>query len=273
MRNKPYFTLILICSVLSLMGCEEKHKASESKSQQHYAEKVIDQADVLPYLNIKEQRAEYALPFCEKKNCIDIDIQTINTQDVWLNQWIAKNQAQIIQQQIDLNQNLSLQQAVNAFIKASDQWQAKYSKNRAYELEMKTRIASQRNQYVLLQIGIDSKIEELTIKDRQYFFVADRKVQKALSLNDILKPEQKTTLNTLVQQHYQDWLEKETAEVRKDTPKKLSWSQSDWFFDGEGIGIHYRAHEIAPEASQLDIYLNRKQTQQILKPEIYQQMF
>ena len=44
-------------------------------------------------------------------------------------------------------------------------------------------------------------------------------------------------------------------------------------FDGEGIGIHYRAHEIAPEASQLDIYLNRKQTQQILKPEIYQQMF
>ena len=34
---------------------------------------------------------------------------------------------------------------------------------------MKTRIASQRNQYVLLQIGIDSKIEELTIKDRQYF--------------------------------------------------------------------------------------------------------
>lgn len=70
MRNKPYFTLILICSVLSLMGCEEKHKASESKSQQHYAEKVIDQADVLPYLNIKEQRAEYALPFCEKKTVL-----------------------------------------------------------------------------------------------------------------------------------------------------------------------------------------------------------
>ncbi|EPS03948.1 hypothetical protein KKPNMP14_56700 [Klebsiella pneumoniae subsp. pneumoniae MP14] len=30
------------------------------------------------------------MPFCEKKNCIDVDIQAIKTQDAWLNSWIEK---------------------------------------------------------------------------------------------------------------------------------------------------------------------------------------
>ncbi len=34
---------------------------------------------------------------------------------------------------------------------------------------IRTRIASQRNQYVLLQLALDSKQEEVTIKDRYYF--------------------------------------------------------------------------------------------------------
>ena len=54
-------------------------------------------------------------------------------------------------------------------MKKSDEWQDKYSKNRAYELHIRTRIASQRNQYVLLQLALDSKQEEITIKDRYYF--------------------------------------------------------------------------------------------------------
>ncbi|MBD0076832.1 hypothetical protein IAF28_19800, partial [Acinetobacter baumannii] len=45
--------------------------------------------------------ASFAVPFCEKKNCIDVDIQTIKTQDAWLNSWIEKNQAKVIQAQIN----------------------------------------------------------------------------------------------------------------------------------------------------------------------------
>jgi hypothetical protein len=64
---------------------------------------------------------------------------------------------------------LTLQQAINAYVKKSDEWQDKYSKNKAYELRMNTRIASQRNQYVLLQIGVDTKQEDIAVKDRYYF--------------------------------------------------------------------------------------------------------
>ena len=55
--------------------------------------------------------------------------------------------------------------------------------------------------------------------------------------------------------------------------QKLYWGQADWFFDQEGIGLHYRSQEISKDAKQLDIYLTKEQTQQVLKVDIYQNMF
>ena len=80
-------------------------------------------------------------------------------------------------------------------------------------------------------------------------------------------------LNNIIQAHYQQWIEKQSTEVKKQVPKKLYWGQADWFFDGEGIGLHYRANEISKDAPQLDIYLSTEQSKQMLQPEIYQQMF
>ncbi|EEY76608.1 hypothetical protein HMPREF0012_02924 [Acinetobacter calcoaceticus RUH2202] len=272
--------IALVVAVITLISAISifvwKSSQSSSSSQTKLASSKtqnIEKAEVLPFLNLQQVKAVYALPFCEKKNCIDVDIQTIKTQDAWLNEWIAKSQAKVIQDQIDLKKDLSLQQAINAYVKKSDEWQDKYSKNRAYELHLHTRIASQRNQYVLLQLGLDTKQEELTIKDRYYFFVADRKLHKSLSLLDVLKKDQQTAMHQMVQVAYQDWLKKQTVEIKKEAPKTLYWGQADWFFDGEGIGLHYQANQITKEAPQLDIYLSTEQTKKILQPEVYEQMF
>lgn len=272
--------IALVVAVITLISAISifvwKSSQSSSSSQTKLASSKtqnIEKAEVLPFLNLQQVKADYALPFCEKKNCIDVDIQTIKTQDAWLNEWIAKSQAKVIQDQIDLKKDLSLQQAINAYVKKSDEWQDKYSKNRAYELHLHTRIASQRNQYVLLQLGLDTKQEELTIKDRYYFFVADRKLHKSLSLLDVLKKDQQTAMHQMVQVAYQDWLKKQTVEIKKEAPKTLYWGQADWFFDGEGIGLHYQANQITKEAPQLDIYLSTEQTKKILQPEVYEQMF
>lgn len=272
--------IALVVAVITLISAISifvwKSSQSSSSSQTKLASSKtqnIEKAEVLPFLNLQQVKAVYALPFCEKKNCIDVDIQTIKTQDAWLNEWIAKSQAKVIQDQIDLKKDLSLQQAINAYVKKSDEWQDKYSKNRAYELHLHTRIASQRNQYVLLQLGLDTKQEELTIKDRYYFFVADRKLHKSLSLLDVLKKDQQTAMHQMVQVAYQDWLKKQTVEIKKEAPKTLYWGQADWFFDGEGIGLHYQANQITKEAPQLDIYLSTEQTKKILQPKVYEQMF
>ncbi|MNH53010.1 hypothetical protein D3C81_487600 [compost metagenome] len=266
--------VITLISAISIFVWKSSQSSSSSQTKLAGTQtQNIEKAEVLPFLNLQQVKADYALPFCEKKNCIDVDIQTINTQDAWLNEWIAKSQAKVIQDQIDLKKDLSLQQAINAYVKKSDEWQDKYSKNRAYELHLHTRIASQRNQYVLLQLGLDTKQEELTIKDRYYFFVADRKLHKSLSLLDVLKKDQQTAMHQMVQVAYQDWLKKQTVEIKKEAPKTLYWGQADWFFDGEGIGLHYQANQITKEAPQLDIYLSTEQTKKILQPEVYEQMF
>ena len=271
---KPIFAVSIMIGMMALTACDHPKKNETDRAQNNNQISThTEKAEVLPYLNMQEAKADYALPFCEKKNCIDVDIQTIKTQDAWLNTWIAKNQANVIQQQIEQNKNLTLQQAVNAYVKKSDEWQDKYSKNKAYELRLTTRIASQRNQYVLLQIGVDTQQEDIAVKDRFYFFVADRKLQKNLTVLDVIQKNQQNELNNIIQAHYQQWIEKQSTEVKKQVPKKLYWGQADWFFDGEGIGLHYRANEISKDAPQLDIYLSTEQSKQMLQPEIYQQMF
>ena len=271
---KPLFAVSIMIGMMALTACDyPKKNETDTAQNKNQISTHTEKAEVLPYLNMQEAKADYALPFCEKKNCIDVDIQTIKTQDAWLNTWIAKNQANVIQQQIEQNKNLTLQQAVNAYVKKSDEWQDKYSKNKAYELRLTTRIASQRNQYVLLQIGVDTQQEDIAVKDRFYFFVTDRKLQKNLTVLDVIQKNQQNELNNIIQAHYQQWIEKQSTEVKKQVPKKLYWGQADWFFDGEGIGLHYRANEISKDAPQLDIYLTTEQSKQMLQPEIYQQMF
>src|SRR4051794_8951140 len=84
---------------LILSACDASKKESQESIQEKPALLKTEQAEVLPYLNIQEQAAKIALPFCETKNCIDVSIQTVHTADAWLNDWIAKSQAIVIQTQ------------------------------------------------------------------------------------------------------------------------------------------------------------------------------
>lgn len=274
MKNNNIIQIaVLVLAGLAVSACDSSKQSQDQQNSDSASIFKQDKAEVLPYLHIQQQPAKIALPFCETKNCIDIDIQTLVTQDQWLNDWMAKIQAMVIQDQIGLKQNMSLQQAVNAYVKKSDEWQAKYSKNPAYQLSLYTRIAYQRNEYVLLQVGVDSKQEDVKVNERYYFAVADRKKQQGITLLDIIEPKQQVYMNELVQKAYQDWLKQQTPEARQKAPKKLYWGQADWFFDSEGIGLHYRSLQIVDEGKQLDIYLTKAQTQQVVKADIYQTMF
>lgn len=274
MKNNNIIQIaVLVMAGLAVSACDSSKQSQDQQNSDSASIFKQDKAEVLPYLHIQQQPAKIALPFCETKNCIDIDIQTLVTQDQWLDDWMAKTQAMVIQDQIGLKQNMSLQQAVNAYVKKSDDWQAKYSKNSAYQLSLYTRIAYQRNEYVLLQVGVDSKQEDVKVNERYYFAVADRKKQQGVTLLDIIEPKQQVYMNELVQKAYQDWLKQQTPEARPKAPKKLYWGQADWFFDSEGIGLHYRSLQIVDEGKQLDIYLTKAQTQQVVKADIYQTMF
>jgi|GEM_PF-4920137 len=83
---------IALISAISAFVWKSTQSSSSSEKNIASAQKhTTEKAEVLPYLNLTETKANYAVPFCEKKNCIDVDIQTIKTQDAWLNSWIEKN--------------------------------------------------------------------------------------------------------------------------------------------------------------------------------------
>lgn len=111
LNRKTIIALVVAVIILILAICLFVWKRTQpsSSSQTKLAStqtQHIEKAEVLPFLNLQQVKADYALPFCEKKNCIDVDIQTIKTQDTWLNEWIAKNQAKVIQDQIDLKKKI-----------------------------------------------------------------------------------------------------------------------------------------------------------------------
>lgn len=95
LSKKTIIALVVAAIALILAICVFvcKKPQSSSSSQENSAstqDHPVEKAEVLPYLNLTETKASYAVPFCEKKNCIDVDIQTIKTQDAWLNSWIEK---------------------------------------------------------------------------------------------------------------------------------------------------------------------------------------
>lgn len=256
--------LCLSIAVMTMTACEDKSKILEKQEQ-------LEQA--LSPLNIKIQAANFATPFCEKKDCLSLSIQSIVTQNDYVNQWIERSQSNVIQQQIDLKKDLPLQQAVDAYVKRSDAWQAEKDGNKAFNLQMATRIAAQRQQYVLLQLMVHSQQGDTSVDNQSYYFVYDRKQNKTVRLLEILKDDHQHKLHEIIQAYYQEWLAKQNNDVKKQAPDVLYWGQSDWFFDQDGIGLHYRQGQISPKAPILDIYLTPEQGQAMVQSEIYRILF
>lgn len=256
--------MLLGLLLVSLSACSP---APENQQQ------VEASSNKLPTLVIQQQAAQYRMPTCQGDNCTALNLQTIQTQDPWVSQWITQQLTRVLDQQIGENQSLNLQQAVDAYVKKSLSWQHEFNKNKAYQLDLSTQIVMQQQQYVLLNISLDSQQGDTAVQERQYFYVADRGQQKSLSLSDVIEPKQQKRFNKIIQVQYQAWLKAQHSVLQALAPKQLDWQQANWFFDAEGIGLHFRANDLSVNGTAFSIYLNKQQTQKVLQPAIFKQMF
>jgi len=72
MQMTKQFLMVGLIGILSMLAACTKSD-HDQKAEQEKSATSHDKAEILPYLDIQESKAKYALPFCEKKNCIDID--------------------------------------------------------------------------------------------------------------------------------------------------------------------------------------------------------
>ena len=280
-QKKRGASRLFVAVVLALLvsACERKDSASAPAVTESDTASVsgvlspVNPKEDLKGLTIQMIKPELALPFCEHKECLQIDIQSLSTTDVWLDQWIEQRISTAILDLLESKQAMNLQQAVNRFVEASDQWQQQNKQHTPYQLEISTRIAMQRAEYVLLQVLVNAKVKDAEIQQRSYFFNSQRHEQKQLSVLDVIAPTQQQQMHALVQAEYQKWRAGLPADQAQAAPKTLYWGQADWFFDEEGIGLHYRAGQIADALPQFSIYFNREQTEKLLQKEIFKTLF
>ncbi|GAA5016581.1 hypothetical protein GCM10023206_28460 [Acinetobacter puyangensis] len=267
--------LALFIVLLSCVACSktpdvkdlDQQKLQQQQAQQGY-----------PILIASPEIADYALPFCEKKYCIEVEIFDFNSQDQWFNQFTDQQIADLIRQKLALKQKMSLQAAVDQFVILSDEWQAQTENQskKAWSLYIKPRVATQQGEIALLQINAEYDVGEEKVPAQDYYFVVDRKKQQMIRLYDIIAPKYRAALTDVIQQHYQDWQQQWSVQQQQaftgKQPEKLYWANQDWFFDDQGIAIYYRGTDLSTKTTKnLVIYLTPEQTRQWVLADYLQQ--
>ena len=256
--------------LLGLISCGDQPK---NEAQQKQTQDTVEKSNALSHLKANEYTLKFDSKICSEQLCELIQIQSLKTADPWLNQQIEHSLAKVIQDQLNQPESLNLKQASEKYLNESKKWVNEFALNQPYELNIHTKIPSQENQFALIQMIVNSKQAEVTVKDRGYFVVYDRKMQRKVNIGDVIQENQINDFQRILNTAYRKWLKQQPSDVKALSPAALDWKNAEWFFDHEGIGLHYRANELVKGGDQLDIFLNQKQTKQILKKEIYQKMF
>lgn len=263
---KLYFSLLgMLLLTVSFSGCSPS-TPKQSKDEQYLQQQ--EQQQGYPVLIAAPEVANYGLPFCEKKYCLEVEIFSFHSQDLWFNQYVDQKIADLMRKQLGLSQKLSLQQAVNEFVRLSDAGSEK--NQQPWSVMITPRVPMQQNEIVVLQLETEYVLDDQVVAPQQFYDVIDRKTHQSIRLYDIIQPAQRIVFGAYLQSQYQHWLTQQQLD-KTQFPDKLYWANQDWFFDEEGIGIYYRAKSLNAKtaAENLTIYLSTTQSQTWLKKEYF----
>ena len=236
------FILLLIGA---LYGCTPK---KETDTQENTYLHQQEQQQGYPVLIATPQSASYGLPFCEKQYCIDVEIFSFKSEDTWFNQLVDQKIADLIRQQLGIAQKLSLQVAVNEFVKRSDQWQ-ETQEHQPWSVYIQPRVVAQQGEITVTQIQTEYKLGDQIIPQQFYYFVVDRKNQHVFKLYDMVEQDKRVEFGLYIQQEYEKW--RETQENKQQLKPQIYWANQDWFFDDQGIGIYYQSQQLALDTESI----------------------
>lgn len=247
--------------VVAMSGCAPKD-VEQSKDEQYLQEQEEEQG--YPVLIAVPKSADYGLPFCEKQYCLEVEIFSFKSQDKWFNAYVDHKISDLIRKELGLSQKLSLQQAVNEFVRFSDEWQEDNT-NQPWSVFIQPRVVLQQNEIAILQVQTEYVLGDRTIEPQHFYEVLDRKAKQPVRLYDIVKEESRLQFGQFLQQYYQQWLSEQSSTA--GFPEKIYWASQDWFIDEDGIAIYYRVKDLNPKASgeNLTIYLSKADTEAWIK--------
>lgn len=265
--TKILISTTLAVSLLSLAACQKPNQNAEPAK----ASTAATQPAPNP-LDVKVLKASYALPACSGEGCVQVDIQRLQTNKPWINQFMDQQILQLSNVQLSeaLAKPTTLQANVDRFVQAAKQDTIARGAPVPYSMQVTPEFLGEKGDIGLFKISAAFYSGGAHGSAFDNYYNLDLKQKKQLQLADLLLPEQQPKLYELVHQQYADWVK------QNDLSADLSKYEQDWPFkltdnftlSEEGLVFAYGQYEIGPYAVGMPQFtVPYAQLSGIMKPE------
>lgn len=295
---KNVLCLSVLASAVLLSACQPKEKEPKEPAA---PEVVQAQPEVLK-LSGDTEKLKLALPECEGKNCPEISIERLKSNQPFIDEWIDQ---QILQQ---LQGILSIDAIEPAKASAASEAEAAASEPQTALANVKTpkqQLEQQIQPHMQTFLNLDKELKALSanhsislmIKPRilqsgdplatvvlnsthylggahgasaQTYYNFDLEQKKLIKLDDIILPKQKAQLEAKAYEAFQAWvmeskLANDVAEYEQAWKFKLT---DNFYLSKQGLALQYAEYEIGPYVVGLPrLVIPYEQLNGILKPE------
>ena len=249
----------VVSTSMILTGCDKKKPETEPQSSPVTTVQtptpvsnnpVVTAEVAVPHLTASEQKAKYILPACQGDKCPQVDIQHLQTNDPWVNQFLDHEVLKLSQGFSEKpSDRTSLQQNIDAFVKMSNDDVNDGGMSVPYSMEITAeKLGSRVANLAQFKVSGNFYTGGAHGSAVNSYYVLDLTQHKQLKLNDLLISGQKNKLYNVVYTEFVQWVK------GSDPAVNLKEYEAMWKFtlthnfvlSKKGLTFYYGQYEIGP---------------------------
>ena len=271
MRYLFSISILALTASLALTACQ-KPKDTEQKPSPVEAVIQAEQVQASGDIMVKKEPAQYTLPVCEGKDCPEVDIQRLETNKPWINQFLDRKILTLSNLQFseEIAKPTTIQANLDRFVAAAKQDAIARGQPVAYSLQVDPEFLGQRGQVASFKIITAYYTGGAHGGASDNYYNLDLKQKKQLMLNDIVLPDQQQKLRDQLYMQFTEWVKKDDskvnlAEYEQTWPFTLT---ENFSFTDTGLLFSYGQYEIGPYVAGMpEFVVPYTQLNGIIKPE------
>lgn len=264
-------SILALTASLALTACQ-KPKDTEQKPSPVEAVIQAEQVQASGDIMVKKEPAQYTLPVCEGKDCPEVDIQRLETNKPWINQFLDRKILTLSNLQFseEIAKPTTIQANLDRFVAAAKQDAIARGQPVAYSLQVDPEFLGQRGQVASFKIITAYYTGGAHGGASDNYYNLDLKQKKQLMLNDIVLPDQQQKLRDQLYMQFTEWVKKDDskvnlAEYEQTWPFTLT---ENFSFTDTGLLFSYGQYEIGPYVAGMpEFVVPYAQLNGIIKPE------
>lgn len=264
-------SILALTASLALTACQ-KPKDTEQKPSPVEAVIQGEQVQASGDVMVKKEPAQYTLPVCEGKDCPEVDIQRLETNKPWINQFLDRKILTLSNLQFseEIAKPTTIQANLDRFVAAAKQDAIARGQPVAYSLQVDPEFLGQRGQVASFKIITAYYTGGAHGGASDNYYNLDLKQKKQLMLNDIVLPDQQQKLRDQLYMQFTEWVKKDDskvnlAEYEQTWPFTLT---ENFSFTDTGLLFSYGQYEIGPYVAGMpEFVVPYTQLNGIIKPE------